>query len=312
MIHRIDPIPENLQGDISRDRQPILTIDPGDTIIAGTRDCDWGWDAPPSPDVLPKSLSREERKDPEHDGGNCLLGPVAIRGAEPGMTVEVEIQSLKFRSHGISMRGGSHKERYEYLGLGDEFAWLYWSIDAAAGTATNSLGHTVKLRPFLGSIGLAPAAPGWHTNMAPYSCGGNMDCKDLIVGSKLYLPVEASGGMLSFGDGHATQSDGELGGSAIECPMEDVTIKVSLIDDMPIKWPVARTPEGWIAFGFAEKVDEAMYIATSGMLDLMVQKLGVSRIEASMLASLVVDLRITQFVNPVKGVHAFWPDGSLQ
>ena len=311
MIHRIDPTPGNLQGNISREKPPILTIDSGDTIVAGTPDCGWGWEAPPSIDVLPVPLRREERKDPENDLGNCLVGPIAIRGAEPGMTLEVGIESLRLKSHGLSVRGGAHQERYTRLGLGDEFAWLGWVLDPEAGTATNNLGHTIKTQPFLGSIGLAPDLPGYHTNMAPYSCGGNMDCKDLIAGTRLYLPIQVPGGMLSFGDGHAAQGDGEIGGSAIECPMTDVTLTVRLLDDMPLKWPAAKTPEGWITFGFAEKIDDAMFIATSGMLDLMTARLGVTRVEASMLASMLVDLRITQIVNPIVGVHAFWADSAL-
>jgi acetamidase/formamidase len=311
MIYRLEPTCDNLQGKISSEKQPILTIDPGDTIVAGTRNCDWCWEAPPSPDLYPERPKIEDRKDPANDVGNCLMGPVAVRGAEPGMTMEISIDDMKVASYGIAMRGGTHRERYEKLDLPDDFAWLYWTLDAEKGTATNNLGHTVKMRPFLGSIGLAPGEPGYHNNMAPYSCGGNMDCKDLIKGSKLYLPIQAPGGLLSFGDGHAAQGDGEIGGSAIECPMTDVTLTVSLLDDMPIKWPVAKTPEGWIAFGFSEKVDDAMFIAISGMLDLMTKKLGVSRVEASMLASMLVDLRITQMVNPILGVHAFWPHDAL-
>ena len=93
--------------------------------------------------------------------------------------------------------------------------------------------------------------------------------------------------------------------------MTDVTLTVRLLDDTPLQWPVARTPEGWITFGFAQRIDEAMYIATSGMLDLLTSKLGVSRVEASMLASMLVDLRITQIVNPIVGVHAFWAHNAL-
>lgn len=311
MIHRIEPTPGNLQGAISRDKAPILTIDPGDTIVAGTRNCDWCWEPPADPSVYPSVLEQEERKDPTNDKGNCLVGPVAVRGAEPGMTMEISIDALIVGSYGISMRGGSHKERYEKLGLPDDFAWLYWSLDADSGTATSNLGQTVRMRPFLGSIGLVPAEPGYHNNMAPYPCGGNMDCKDLIAGSKLYLPVQARGGMISFGDGHAAQGDGEIGGAAIECPMKEARLTVGLRDDMPLGWPLAWTPEGWISFGFAETIDEAMYIATSGMLDLLTAKLGVSRVEASMLASMLVDLRITQIVNPIVGVHAFWAHDSV-
>lgn len=310
MIHQITAAPDNLQGRISREKQPILTIDPGDTIVAGTWNCDWCWNPPSSPEVYPDALPQEARKDPANDVGNCLTGPIAISGAEPGMTLEITIDDVKPGSYGITMRGGTHRERYTRLGLPDDFAWLHWSIDNERGTATNKFGHTIKTRPFLGSVGLAPDLPGYQNNMAPYPCGGNMDCKDLIVGSKLYLPVDVHDGLLSFGDAHAAQGDGEIGGSAIECPAE-ATITVKLVEDMPLKWPVALTPEAWIAFGFGATLDDAMFIATSGMLDLMTNKLGLSRTEASMLASMCVDLRVTQIVNPILGVHAYWPDGAI-
>jgi len=311
LIHHIDPSPANLQGDISREKQPILTIDPGDTIIAATRNCDWMWEVPPSPGVYPRSLKREDRKDPQHDVGNCLTGPVAIRGAMPGQTLEVSIDNMRVADYGVSMRGGSHKERYDKLSLPDDFAWLHWSLDHDTGIATNKFGHRIKMRPFLGSIGLAPDLPGYHTNMAPYPTGGNMDCKELVTGSKLYLPVQVADALLSFGDGHAVQGDGEAGGSSIECPMEDVTLTFHLLDDMPMAWPAAKTPDAWITFGFGKTVDDAMFIALSGMLDLLTAKLGISRIEASMMSSLIIDLRVTQLVNPMVGVHAVWPDNAL-
>jgi acetamidase/formamidase len=227
------------------------------------------------------------------------------------MTLEVAIEGMKCASYGITMIGGSPNPRYERLGLGDEFAWIYWAIDNEAGLARASSGHTVKLRPFLGSIGLCPDLPGYINNMAPSNVGGNIDCKELVAGSKLYLPIEVPEALFSFGDGHAAQSDGEIGGSAIECPMEDVTLTLRLREDFPVTYPIAKTPDAWITFGFAENVHDATYIAVNNALDLMTAKLGMSRVDAAMLAGMIIDLRVTQIVNPIVGVHAVWRDDAL-
>ncbi|HEY3299098.1 MAG TPA: acetamidase/formamidase family protein, partial [Armatimonadota bacterium] len=125
------------------------------------------------------------------------------------------------------------------------------------------------------------------------------------------LPISVPGALFSFGDGYAAQGDGESGDSAIECPMEMVKLRLTLREDMPIKWPMADTPSGLVTFGFHEELEKASFVALSGMLDVMVERLGVSRKEAAMLASLAVDLRVTQIVNPTVGVHAVWPHDAL-
>lgn len=304
MIHHIEPDIRNCHGKLSRDRKPILAVDSGDTIVADTRFCSWGLEPPPSPDVYPALPPLEDRADPVNDTGNCLLGPVEIRGAKPGMTLEVAIESMKCASYGITMIGGGPNPRYERLGLPEEFGWIYWAIDNAEGVAQSPQGYAIKLRPFLGSMGNCPNADGYLDNMAPRSVGGNIDCKELVAGSRLYLPIEVSGAMFSFGDGHAAQGDGEVGGAAIECPMTDVTLTLSLLDDFPVAYPVAKTPEGWVTFGFAADLHDAAYIAVNNMLGLMTWKLGISRQQAAMLASAAVDVRVTQMVNPAVCMHA--------
>lgn len=311
MIHRIEPDIPNLHGRFSQQRKPILTIDSGDTILAGTRFCSWGIEPPERPDIRPTVTKLEDRADPVNDVGNCLVGPIAIRGAKPGMTLQVDIEGMKMATYGITLTGGSKDERYARVGLDGEFAWMPWVIDAEAGTASNLSGHTLRLHPFLGCLGNCPDLPGYFDNMAPGTTGGNMDCKDLIAGTTLYLPIEVPEALFSFGDGHAVQGDGETGDSAIECPMEDVQLTLKLRDDMPLKWPVAKTPDAWITFGFGDSVDDATYIAVNNMLDLMTKKLGISRVDAYMLTGLVVDLRVTQIVNPKVGVHAVWRDDSM-
>lgn len=313
MIHNITNGIENLNGSYSREREPILTIDSGDEIHAQTRCCWWGIDTPASLDEMPVRIAQDSRKDPVNDIGLCLVGPVDIRGAEPGMVLEVEVQELLVGAYGRTICGGPfHKERYDRLSLNDNYDFMSWEFDTEKGIAHTPSGFTVKLNPFLGCMGLAVDAPGHHSNRAAYKGGGNIDCKELVVGSILYLPIAVPGAQFSFGDGHAAQGDGESGDSAIECPMEMVKLKLTVRDDMQIQWPIADTPSGWITFGFHENLHEAMYIALNGMIDFIEAKLGITRKEAAMLSSLVVDLRITQIVNPTVGVHAVWAHDSVK
>src|SRR5262249_20649859 len=134
---------------------------------------------------------------------------------------------------------------------------------------------------------------------------------DLTAGSSLFLPIQVPGALFSFGDGHAAQGDGEVGGTAIECGMAQVELRLTVRDDMALTWPQARTAEGWRTFGFAADLNAATLIALNGMRDTMMQRLNVSRKEALALASVGVHLRITQIANRTLGVHALWPDNAL-
>src|SRR5262249_17653457 len=146
----------------------------------------------------------------------------------------------------------------------------------------------------------------------PRATGGNLDCKELIAGSRLYLPVEVEGALVSVGDGHAVQGDGEVSGLALECPMERAELEFILHDGPPLTMPRANASIGWITFGLHESLDEAWAMAVDGMLELMKSEFGIERKEALSLCSLLVDLRVTQVVNDVKGVHAILPHGLLR
>ena len=176
-------------------------------------------------------------------------------------------------------------------------------------TGRDQFGHVLALKPFMGVMGMPPAEPGIRPTAPPRATGGNLDCKELVVGSTLYLPVTVRGGLFSTGDGHALQGDGEVSTTAIECPMERVRLTFNVRTDMKINTPHAHTPAGWVTMGVHENLQEATMSALSAMLDLMVAELKVERLEALALASLVVDLHVTQIVNGVRGVHAVWPHG---
>ncbi|MCA9907620.1 MAG: acetamidase/formamidase family protein, partial [Anaerolineae bacterium] len=153
---------------------------------------------------------------------------------------------------------------------------------------------------------------GVHSTVPPRPTGGNIDCKELIVGSTLYLPIAVEGGLFSTGDGHAVQGDGEICVTAIECPVDRVDLTFDLLDDMPLTTPIANTPAGWITLGFHEDLDEALVIALEAIVALLQRLHGLSRLDALALASLTVDFRITQVVNQVRGVHAVLPHGAIR
>jgi acetamidase/formamidase len=308
--HSIEPTRATLHGPFDRDRPPVLSVDPGDTVRYRTLDAGWGaWERPDDGD----SRVRFAEYDPATDAGHALCGPVAVRGAESGMTLTVTIGELRPGGWGWNTAGGWDTPVNTRLGLGanGEEMGLRWELDRARGIGTNQHGHAVRLRPFLGVIGMPPDAPGRHPTAPPRVTGGNIDCKELVSGSTLYLPIAVPGGLVSVGDGHALQADGEVSSTAIECPMDLAELTYGLRDDLTIATPRAETPAGWLTFGFDEDLDEAMLIALAAMLDLMGERHGLARPEALALASLVVDLRITQVVNGVRGVHAILPHGAL-
>lgn len=287
MIHELALERRNLHGHFSRELAPVLTIDPGDSVRFPTLDA--GWHAVPE-------RQHFDDLDPELDSGHPLIGPIDVRGARAGDTLVVRTDELRLGTWGVTGADGSH---------------LFWELDAAAGTATGPAGRTVALAPFLGVLGMPPPESGVHSTIPPRRWGGNIDCKELVAGTTLFLPIPVDGARFSAGDGHARQGDGEVSGSAIETPFASAQVTLDVRDDLRLEWPVARTPTAWLTFGFDEDLDRAASIALHGMLDLMERELEVSRTEALALASVVVDLRVTQIVNESKGVHAVLADDSL-
>ena len=139
-----------------------------------------------------------------------------------------------------------------------------------------------------------------------------MDCKELVVGSRLFLPIPVEGGLFSVGDGHGVQGDGEVSGTAIECPMDLVELTFHVRDDFPVTAPVAHTPAGWLTMGFDTDLTKATYIALEAMFALMERLFNLEHLDAVALASLTVDMRVTQIVNGVRGAHAVLPHGSVR
>lgn len=299
--HRLEPDERTLHGVFSPDLPPVLTVDSGDTVVFRTLDAGWHLEPHPAPGVRGRRIERD-------GAGHALCGPVFVRGAEPGTTLEVRIRRLRPGSWGWTRAGGGDTELNRRLGVAEEPAhFALWQLDPDRMVGRDQLGHTVRLRPFMGVLGTAPAEPGEHSTTPPRPCGGNMDCRELVEGSSLLLPVLVPGALFSAGDGHAAQGDGEVSGTAIECPMDACELTLVVHRDLAIAMPRAETPAGALTFGFDPDLNEAMAVALDAMLELMTERLDLGRREALALASVVVDLRITQVANGTWGVHALLP-----
>ena len=235
-----------------------------------------------------------------------------MRGARAGGTLAVHVDELRVGTWGITNAGGFSTPLNERLGVADgETRTLDWTLDADAGIGHDQLGREVTLLPFLGVMGMPPPEPGIHSTAPPRRWGGNIDCRELVEGTTLYLPIPVDGALFSAGDGHARQGDGEVSQLAIEAPMERARLTLSLAD-LELQNPIARIDRAWATFGFDEDLDEAAAQAVDGMLELMHRDHGLERRDALALASVIVDLHVTQLVNGVRGVHAILRDDALR
>jgi acetamidase/formamidase len=303
--HRLEPDERTLHGFFSRDLAPVLTVDSGDTVVLRTLDAGWHLEPPSAPGVEGR---RMERAGP----GHALSGPIFVRGAEPGTTLEVRIGRIRPGTWGATFAGGRDTALNQRLGVaGGPSHTVLWRVDADGMAAEDQNGHTVRLRPFMGVMGMPPAEPGEHSTIPPRPCGGNIDCRELVSGSRLLLPIAVPGALFSVGDGHGAQGDGEASGTAIECPMEVCELTLVLRPDLALAMPRAETPAGSLTFGFDADLNEAMAVALHDMVDVVGERYGVDRSEALALASVVVDLRITQVANGTWGVHAVLPPDAI-
>jgi acetamidase/formamidase len=293
-------------GFFDPDRAPVGTVEPGETVRFRTLES--GWSPEPFDVADPAARTRHPNWTP--GSGHALTGPVEVRGARAGQTLEIRIDAVRPGAWGTTYanaRPSGFNERYGLTGS----AVHRWTLDPVAGVGRNQHGHTVALRPFLGVLGMPPAAPGRHSTIPPRAHGGNLDCKELVAGSTLWLPIPVDGALLSVGDGHAAQGDGEVSGTAIECPMEQVDLTLSIVDETTAG-PVARTPAGWLTMGLGDTVDDAVFEALNAMFDLIARRYEVPRPDAVALASVAVDVRVTQIVNQVVGAHAVLPPGAIR
>lgn len=287
---------------------PVLTIDSGDIVKLETASGNPRYFESlgvPKEKIPAELYAVFEGVEGKGRGDHTLNGPIAVRGAEPGDTLEIRIRSVDVRlpiaGQGFNIGRGTLPEQFEY-----KFDRALW-IDMKKRTVEYAPGVEVPVKPFWGVIGTAPPPEmGRVPSGPPNVFGGNMDNSDLGAGSTLYLPVFNAQGLLSIGDGHAAQGHGEVCGGAIETSLKG-EIQVFLHKGQKLKWPRAETATHYMTMGLNKDLDDAAKAATSEMLDFLVEKKGLTRETAYMLASAAMNLQVTQLVDGTKGVHAMMP-----
>lgn len=284
---------------------PVQTVAPGETVRFECLDSSGGQltrDSVTS-DIAKLSL----------DKANPVTGPIRIDGAEPGDILKIGIEA--FHPSGFGWTANIPG----FGLLADQFPDAHlkvWTYDPGtlAPSAFNDLAR-VPLKPFAGTIGVAPAAPGRHSVIPPRRIGGNLDIRDLAAGTTLYLPVEVAGALFSVGDTHAAQGDGEVCGTAIESPM-DVELRFDLIKQQHLAFPRFTTPgpvtrhldaRGYeVTTGVGPDLMVASGDAVSGMIDLLGKTQGLSAVDAYLLCSVCGDLRISEIVDAPNWVVSFY------
>ena len=238
-------------------------------------------------------------------GGHILTGPIFVEGAEPGDTLEIRIQhidlAIPYAYNGFRPGRGYLPEDFPYSRM------KIIPLDKTRMIAKFAPGIEIPLHPFFGSIGVAPPENVGRIDSAPpWIHGGNLDNKELVAGTTLYLPVHAKGALLEIGDGHAGQGNGEVDITALETSLIG-TFQLVVRKDMNLRWPRGETPTHYMTMGLHEDLTEATKMAIREMIDYLVTERHLTRDDAYMLASVAADLSITELVDGNKGVHMMIP-----
>lgn len=311
-VHQLTPSPRTVAfGYYDAAATPVLRVRSGDEIVVGTL-------ITSSPtrleqagvaaaDVQPALRAIYDSVTTRGPGGHILTGPIFVEGADSGDVLEVRIRSIElpigYAYNGFGPRRGFLPEDFDHART------KIVPLDRARMVATFAPGIEIPLRPFFGSIGVAPppamgrissAPPGIHT--------GNLDNKELVAGTTLYMPVHVAGALLELGDGHAAQGNGEVDITALETSLVG-RIQVIVRKDLRLRMPRAETPTHWIAMGLDTNLTAATKQAVREAIDFLVTARGLSRDDAYMLTSVAADVTVTQLVDGTLGVHVMIPKG---
>ena len=311
-VHTVESTKETVQlGVFDETLPPILTVESGDTIVYPNT---WShFLNEMQPGVSVDTLA-QLRKDNPGKGPHSIIGPVAVKDAQPGDVLEIRYRKFQPFPWGAVFHNPTA------LGTGllpDDFAQgqiKYLDLDLKAKRGKFAQDISVPLKPFQGTLGLAPPdgyfpplKPGVTSSVPPGPHGGNLDLSELSEGSVLYLPVWKSGALIYTGDSHAVQGDGEICLTALETRMQEMRIQVVLHKQKDFKWPVAETDTHWIVLGLDKDLNKAMALAAQNAISFLASRAKLTPADAYALCSIATSFRVTQVVDIVRGVHAMIP-----
>lgn len=311
-VHVVDSNKETVRlGVFDATLPPIVTIESGDSVSFPNT---WSHFMNELQPGVPISRLAELRTSNPGRGPHSIIGPIAVKDAEPGDVVEIRYRRLHPASWGAVFNNPAA------LGTGllpQDFSQgqiKYVDLDLATMQGKFAPDINIPLTPFQGTLGVAPPdgffpplSPGVTSSVPPGPHGGNLDLRELAEGSVLYLPVWQPGALIYTGDSHAVQGDGEISLTALETRMQEVLIQIVLHKQKNFRWPVAETATHWITVGLDKDLNTAMALAARNAIDFLSTRAKLTPLDAYALSSIAVSFRVTQVVDIVRGVHAMIP-----
>ena len=311
-VHRLEATPSTVAyGWYDAAGTPVLRIASGDIIDVDTLLTNTpagltraGVPADQIQESL-KAITEQVPREKRGPGGHILTGPVFVEGAEPGDALEVKVLSIDLAiPYGYNGCSGFLRENCDAAGAGRT---RIIQLDRAAMTATFAPGIVIPLRPFFGSMGVAPPSEaGRISSNPPWIHAGNLDNRALVAGTTLFIPVHAPGALFEVGDGHAAQGDGEADQTAIETSLRG-RLQLTVRKGMKLAWPRAETATHYISMGTDEDLTKATKIAIQEMIDFLVAEKKLDKMSAYQLTSIAGDVAMTQLVDGKVGVHVKLP-----
>ncbi len=309
-VHRLEATPQTVAwGYFDARLAPVLRVESGDVVDVDsliTAGPDYLESLGAAPSEIQASLRAIHAAVTDRGpGGHIVTGPIWVEGAQPGDALEVRILDIDLATP------------YGYQACNEAWTFLPENceeprsqlirFDMERMVAPLESGIEIPLRPFFGIMGVAPPLEaGRVSSNPPANFGGNMDNKELVGGTTLFLPVFVEGALLFVGDGHAAQGDGEVGGTALESSLRG-RLQLIVRKDLHLRWPRAETPTHFIAMGSDPDLTKATQIAVQEAIDFLVQTWSMTPVEANRLASMAADIRMTQIVDDSLGVHVMLP-----
>ncbi|MBO0736582.1 MAG: acetamidase/formamidase family protein [Alphaproteobacteria bacterium] len=312
---RVHTVPSTKQtvrlGVFDANLPPILTIESGDRISFPNT---WSHFLNEMQPGVPVARLAELRTSNPGRGPHSIIGPVAVKDAQPGDVLEIRYRRLRPVGWGAVFNNPASLDTGLLPQDFQQGQVKYLDLDLTAMRGKFAPEIDIPLSPFQGTLGVAPPdgffaplSPGVTSSVPPGPHGGNLDLRELTEGSTLYLPVWHPGALIYTGDSHAVQGDGEISLTALETAMQEMLIEVVLHKQKNFRWPVAETQTHWITLGLDKDLNTAMTLAARNAIEFLATRAGLTRHDAYALCSIAASFRVTQVVDIVRGVHAMIP-----